>query len=438
MMSGSHHPKRRLLFLLPFPPSLEASHGGGRVIAQLIHRLAARHRSAVLYLRSPSQVFADSMLQSRCDLVEAVTRPNPGFCLTNGWSRIGALARGYPMWAVGCSVHAFGVKARALVRTWRPDIIQVEYPVMAQYLPALRGYPAPRVLTEHDPGTKAARDLLEGCRGVCRIGRRIDWMAWRRFERRVIEQVQAVVVFTRPDQHELERLGASTPIIRIPFGVMLPAQALNPLGCEPSSLLFVGSFRHPPNIDAAIRLITSIFPKVQAICPKAVLYIVGDEPTSEMKRLSNGNVIVTGRVPDVSRYLDRAGVVVAPLRCGGGMRVKVLEALAAGKALVASSLAVEGLDVVDGEQVMIAESDEKFAEIIARLLTDPVRRGALAKRARSWACSHLDWESAIASYEALYESLLERSGNAPAIRQDGQAQPPLSSCRPNVPAARLA
>src|SRR5205807_347233 len=102
--------------------------------------------------------------------------------------------------------------------------------------------------------------------------------------------------------------------------------------------------------------------------------------------------IVTGRVPDVQRYLDRASVVVVPLRQGGGIRVKVLEALAAGKAIVASPLAVEGLSVIAGEDVSVAESDADHVQRILELVDQPQRRIAMARRARAWACANLGWE----------------------------------------------
>jgi glycosyltransferase involved in cell wall biosynthesis len=89
------------------------------------------------------------------------------------------------------------------------------------------------------------------------------------------------------------------------------------------------------------------------------------------------------------------------------MRVKVLEALAAGKALVASPLAIEGLELTDGDQVVLAETDQQFADAIGDLLRDPVKRADLARRARSWACANLGWQTSIAEYETLYDSLTE-------------------------------
>jgi glycosyltransferase involved in cell wall biosynthesis len=283
---------------------------------------------------------------------------------------------------------------------------------MGQYLSALDRCPARRVLTEHEPGAKAARDLWESSEGIAKACYWIAALAWERFERSVIRQVQAVVVFTESDRRAIVPFAtAQSPVVCIPLGTVIPERPLNPIGRQPMSLLFVGNFVHPPNADAALRLIADIFPRLQSHFPDLVLQIVGDQPTRSMRQMGNDKIIITGRVPDVTPYLDGAALVIVPLRLGGGMRVKVLEALAAGKAVVASPLAVEGLDVIDGEHVVLAETDQQFCEAIVRLLADPEDRTSLAKRARAWACANLGWESSIAAYEQLYNTLLERSCN---------------------------
>jgi glycosyltransferase involved in cell wall biosynthesis len=169
----------------------------------------------------------------------------------------------------------------------------------------------------------------------------------------------------------------------------------------------VGNYRHPPNIDAALRLARSIFPAVRARVPGVQLELVGDHPPPELLRLRGKHISVTGRVADVRPYLDHAAVVVAPLGTGGGMRVKVLEALAGGKALVVSSLAAEGLQVHDGEQLYIARTDAEFVTRTIELLCDESRRVALANRARAWAVEHLGWSTPLEAYQRLYESLLD-------------------------------
>jgi glycosyltransferase involved in cell wall biosynthesis len=115
---------------------------------------------------------------------------------------------------------------------------------------------------------------------------------------------------------------------------------------------------------------------------------------------------VTGEVPDIREQLEDAGIVIAPLRSCGGMRVKVAEALAAGKAVVATALAAEGLDVRTGQQLVLAETDQELAEAVVALLRSPGQRAELAGRARAWALSALGWERPVAAFETLYGRLL--------------------------------
>jgi glycosyltransferase involved in cell wall biosynthesis len=169
----------------------------------------------------------------------------------------------------------------------------------------------------------------------------------------------------------------------------------------------VGNFTHPPNVDAAQRLAGDIFPAIHAQRPDVRLWIVGDQPPPELVALAGEAVTVTGRVPDVRPYLEAAAVVVVPMRLGGGMRVKVMEALAAGKALIASRVAVEGLDLTPGAHYLLAETDEEFEIAILTLLIKPQQRLALGTAAYGWARGSLGWARAGAAYEQLYDQLLQ-------------------------------
>ena len=117
-----------------------------------------------------------------------------------------------------------------------------------------------------------------------------------------------------------------------------------------------------------------IFPRLRAQMPELTLALVGDRPPPELLLCAGERVAVPGRAQDLGSYLDAAAVVIVPLRIGGGMRVKVVETLAAGKALVASRLAVAGLDVRDREHVILAETDEEFTQAARWLLEHPDER----------------------------------------------------------------
>ncbi len=390
----------RLLFLAPFPPRLDASHGGSRVIAQLVSRLAERHDVALCCLRGGNDAPVDEALSAKCRLVRETRLDHPAGMLN--WIR---LLGGTPLWAAGLHSPRFMAQVRETCAVFRPEIIQLEYHVMGQYLGAIEDYPAPRLLVEHEPGEAAAREVRAQARSGGLITS-LDLRAWGRFERMVLSKAQAVVVFTPRDREMIASLSPESRIACIPPGAELPAQPLDPLGKEPASLLFFGSFSHPPNRDAAERLVDHIFPRVLQAEPEARLAIIGAQPPEDLRAAASGRVTVAGFVRDLRPYLDQASLVVVPLRLGGGLRVKVIDTLAAGKALVASSLAVAGLDLEDGRDYLQAETDEAFARAILALLRDPGKRADIARNGRRWACEHAGWEKSIEAYERLYRSLL--------------------------------
>lgn len=401
----------RILVLLPFTPRLDARHGG-RATAALLARLAERHDLTLLCLRAADHEPVDDVLRERCTLVEEVSLEEA----TGQWRGprlMWGLLRGRPVEVVDSYHPAFTSRIRRIARDWGPEIVHLELERMAQYLDALTDDPAARVLVAVEAAGAKALDLYLASHGRERVLRYLDLRAWRRFEPAALRRLDALVCYTERDRRMLASIAPGLPARTIPLGVELPEEALDPVGSEPPSVVFVGGFGHPPNVEAAVRLARSIFPRVRARCPNAVLYLVGDKPPHEVRKLARDReVVVTGRVPTVEPYLHRASVVAAPLRLGGGMRVKVLEALAAGKAVVASPLAAEGIAVSPtDDHLIVAGSDEDFAEALGALLAEPERRSALGRRARKWA-EQRNWEETVAAYETLYAEVLKRGGRA--------------------------
>ena len=396
----------RLLFLLSFPPRLDAHHGG-RAIAELVAGLVERHDVAVLYLRRTGEPGPDALFQTSCELLEEVTLDGSAPTSWRGRGRfVLGVARNRPELVSGAASRLFARRVREITRAWKPEIVQIELEEMGQYAPDVRvGSPAARlVLTIHDPGLATA-DQQRRRNGAShsRMLRSLEAHAWERYEPRALRSVDAIVALTERDRGQLA--DGVDKVVVIPLGTKVPPEPLNPYGQDDGSIVFVGGYAHRPNAEAAHRLATAIFPLVRRRVPGAALYVVGAEPTRELLRLQQDGVVVTGTVDSVRPYLDRANVVALPVRLGGGMRVKSLEALAAGKAIVASGLALAGLDVVDGRDVLVAESDAEFAEKIVRVLGDPELRVSLAANARRFAVEHLSWDQRIQEYEGLYASL---------------------------------
>lgn len=402
----------RVLVLAPFPPRLDGHHGGSRVTAGFVTALAERHGVALLHLgRGPGDVADDAVRAAceplvRCELPE---RPGGGLAEVGYQARtVGPLLVGRPRWATLAWSRPCAARLALLAGEFRPDVVQCEFAVMTRYLPALRDVPAARVLVAHEPAAARAADNATARVGRrrARLAARLEERAWRRFERQAVERVDAAVAFTEADREALAALGATTPLHVIPFGIDVPPEPLDPAGArDRETLVFVANFVHGPNVEAARRLVLEVLPRVRRERPGVVVEIVGRAPPPAVRELARDGVTVTGEVPSVTPYLDRASVVVAPLAIGGGIRVKTIEALAYGKAVVATRLAAAGLPVADGEHLRLAESDDELARATLELLAGPDGRAALGRRARAWAIEHAGWDATVAAYERLYRSL---------------------------------
>jgi glycosyltransferase involved in cell wall biosynthesis len=406
--SGNEEPAFRLLVMTPYPLRIESPHGG-RVTATLIAKLAERHRVALVCLRDPGAPGTDPAIRRACETVEEVERPHwrPPMGWRGRFSQLGKLIGASPSLVERSRVPGYADRLRAVEASLRPDFVHVEPHEMAQYVGLLRSR-AKCVLVDHDPGQQAAGDYSRAASGVRRLWRQLDEVAWRRYGHRTARLIDAVVVFNERDRHSVESYAGSTPIVVIPFHVPLPEQSLSSVG-NPNRILFFGGYQHPPNADAAERLVRGILPCVQRRHAAAELELVGDS-TEQVEALAGRAVRVTGHVESVEPHLAAAGVVAIPIRLGGGMRVKVLESLAAGKAVVASSRALEGLDVTPGRDLLLAETDEEFCTAISTLLADDARRLELGTAARRWAAANFDLGRAVRSDEALYRRLLAGGG----------------------------
>ena len=416
MGTDDGEPRRWILYLVPMAPRLDAVNGGARVTAQLIAHMAQRHHVAVMYIRAAHELSMDTDLQNMCEMVhETIVPVRWTGRFADVYERITVLmllARGFPLWAINRRAASFGRRVAMVVAAWQPDVVQFEYHVMGQYARILRGTHGIKILTQHEPGMPAAQNVRQEVRGRGRWMARIDSLVWRRFESRVIRDMDAVVVFSERDRQATLMLAPSASVVVIPFGTDIPTVPLNPAGRNPATILFVGNYSHPPNRAAATRLLTAIFPSIRAQYGEVVLQLVGDGAPSEFEAMAGAGVEICGRVPDVVPYLDRAAVVVAPIHTGGGQRVKVLEALAAGKAVVATPLAAEGLTFVADPPLVLADTDEHFSDAVLALLLDVDRRVDLAGRARRWSEEYASWSRPVAAYERLYTDLLS-PGKAP-------------------------
>jgi glycosyltransferase involved in cell wall biosynthesis len=175
---------------------------------------------------------------------------------------------------------------------------------------------------------------------------------------------------------------------------------------EPDHVVFVGTYRYVPNVDAVHWFVRDIWPRIRAARPTARCTLVGMDPPPSVHRLAQvPGINVVGTVPDVQPWLARATVVVVPLRSGSGTRFKILEAFAAGRPVVSTRIGAEGLAVEDGIHLLLADDPASFAEAAIQLLADPERRWSLARAARELVEREYAWprigEKLLAVYRLL-------------------------------------
>jgi glycosyltransferase involved in cell wall biosynthesis len=397
----------RVLILTPFPPRLDGRHGGSRAMAGSIRALSARHEVGVLGLGLPDDRNLSPELVTSCSFVETVVRRPPRSRALQRAADAGAGLGGIPASVRAARSGAFAKRVAAVLETYRPDVVQAEHLAMGQYLDLARG--AARVVVVHEPGAAAAADRLRTSTGPKRALRALDASAWRRWEPRLLATADAAITFTDHDRAALLRREPQATVRVIPLGTHIPERASSAVGEAPPGVLFVGNFMHAPNREAASCLVSEILPSARRALPGLPAVIVGPAPPPALLASADELTEVTGAVESVDPYVERAAIVVAPVWSGGGMRVKVLEALAAGKALVATSRALEGLDLRAGEHVMVADTVEAFAHAVVALAADPAARARIAAAARRWAIEHLSWESVTSEYEAAWAEAVARS-----------------------------
>ncbi len=225
----------------------------------------------------------------------------------------------------------------------------------------------------------------------------------RRYEGRLLRAADATVTVSQADAAAVGPLAPGARVLVVPNGVDTDAVRPTEPGLEEDGLcLFVGKMDFRPNIDAVTWFVRTAWPRVRAARPEARLAIVGRDPAPAVADLAGNGVTVTGVVADVRPWLARAAAVVVPLRIGGGTRLKVLEAMAAGKAIAATSMAVEGIHVRDGREVRLGDTPPALADVVLALLADTAARRRLGAAARERAVAEYRWETLVPQMENLY------------------------------------
>lgn len=301
---------------------------------------------------------------------------------------------------------------RAELAGTRYDIIFCEYWF---WDPKVFAAPGLKVIDANDVQSERVERLLERSRNpVEKLLRPYLVRRYRRLEAAALGRADIVVATTVKDR---EVFDAMTPApaekIVLPTGLdtdyFAPQESARP---DPRNIVFYGALSNPMNRDAVQYLVRDILPRIRERVPGARLTIVGAFPPPEMAALAERDpgITVTGYVEDVRQPLSEAGVVVCPLRFGYGIRGRVFELMSMGVPVVATPVAVDGMELVSGDGILVAESPSDFADAVAQVLADPTLRADLARRGRQVA---VDRMSISATYDRLADILDRRTSAEP-------------------------
>jgi glycosyltransferase involved in cell wall biosynthesis len=409
----------QILFLtaqLPEPP-----HAGGTLrtngLMRSVH--AAGHDVHVLSFGEPDQLKINrAALDEFCASVEIV--PSPPRKLIHRLRDL--LLTHYADMQRRFDSLRYAAKLAQILTQRRFDLIQIESLEMAAYLPVIqRVQPdTPRIYDSFNAEFDMQKSVYEAERRSLRRlpGALYSFVQWRRllrFEREVCESVARVIAVSEADAELFRWLAPGRPVSVVSNGIntALYAQTDTSLDLGECALVFTGSMAYRPNVDAAIWFADHVLGKVRAYVPGARFFIVGSQPHSRLNTLrEHEHIQITGWVPDVNPFLHAASVYVVPMRMGSGTRLKLLQAMAAGCAVVSTTTGAQGLTVQDGVELRLADTADAFAQAIIGLLKDPDQRRRLGENGRRYVQNHYDWTVIAPHLLRVYDEITDSSRKA--------------------------
>lgn len=399
---------------MPYP----AGWGFARRVYHLVGGLAERHEVTMLCYSVPEDS-AQARAQYAAQLHRLVTVPAPG-----GGTLAKRLAQGRSL--ASRTPYLVGEVRSAAIQSALDELLEHEEfdvaLVESSQMAWLRIDGLPVVLDEHNIESALLRRMATSeTSHLRRAYNKWEHVRYRWHEETVWDASAACVTTSRPDAEDLAARRPDLRVTVVPNGV--DPEEFKPSGvrADPDRIVFTGLLRYRPNVEGIGWFLDHVWPVLRSVRPATQLTIVGDGPPELLDSLRRLGVTVTGWVPDVTPLLDDAAVVIVPLRIGGGTRLKVVEALAMGKAIVSTSLGSEGIDVVSGTHLELVDQPEGFAAAVAALLDDPVRRRELGAAARALAVESYSWASSVSVLEGVLRGVAGQSGQSSVGGEDGGA-----------------
>jgi polysaccharide biosynthesis protein PslH len=300
-----------------------------------------------------------------------------------------------------------------VLRARRFDVVNLEFTFLGDC--NLRQAPPgerlpPLVVDSHNIDYDLARQYARAGNSLTRrLYAEANWRKLRREELGTYRDADGVYLCSAADErHLLDHLPGVRTVV-IPNAADVEYYRPRPTDPQPDgrTLVYFGLLSYVPNVDAVIHFVEEIWPRIAEVHPEARCKIIGGQPPPSLLALAGPRVELTGFVSDLRPHLAAAAAVVVPLRVGGGTRLKIVEAMAMGKAIVSTTLGAEGIEAVPGRDLLVKDAPAAFADAVNRLLTEPGLATRIGQSARQLAVERYAWSGAARALESFYRGILE-------------------------------
>lgn len=398
---------RRILFIsqiLPYPldsgPKLRAYY----VLRYLASRYAV---TLVAFVSNPRELQHVDHLASFCESVHPVERQRSP--VRDGIALFKSLLTDCPFMIMRHYDRTMAHTVRSLLDTGNYDLVHVDQVKVGQYVEHVNNLP--KLIDKHNAYANVVKGVAETERSLPRrLVARLDWPKLARYEGWLCRQFDHILAVTEEDSTVLQEwAGQPLDITVIPIAANPRDRKPVPRQPDARDILSVGSMFYPPNVDGTLWFAEAIYPHIKHSLPDAHLTLVGSRPAPNILRLpqKDPSIEVTGYAPDLKSYLERSAVLIAPLRFGSGMRVKILDALTWGMPTVSTSLGCQGMAVTAGENILIADEPEDFAAKVLRVIQDRELADRLAANGRRLIEKQYDWQIVYQKLDKVYAGLFK-------------------------------
>jgi len=394
----------KILFITLLLPHPHADHASAFTVLRTIRNLSKRHEIyLVSFVRSEKEREYARYIEPYCTRVETVLLAQNNFRKFRARANLFTLI---PLAVSNSYSREMRDRINSIVTKDRFDVVQFEYTPMGQYVSEIRDVPA--VINVHDMISVTAKNFVEN---LSLSRKKLEWYAdslvSSRYEAKLYERFDRVIAISDKVKEHLLKCNPSLNVSVIPPGVDIPDIPKIHSSGKGSKLIFMGAMWRYENINAVLYFYHSVFALIRKAVPEATLCIVGGSPSEEIKKLSTDPAVkITGYVDDILPYYLESDISIAPMRMGGGVQCKILDAMASGLPVVTTTQGNEGICATHNKEILVADAPEVFANYTIELIKDSGLRKTISEGGVSFVRNNFGWDQIIDRLEVVYNECL--------------------------------